>query len=328
MNILLIDADSTIPNLALMKLSAYHKNKGDNVELKQLHLPYYPNRKKSVISIDTSEYDKTYCSIVFDVNNRFIIGDNIVFGGTGVSLNVALPKKVELYEPDYSIYPDNDISYGFMTRGCIRNCSFCKVPKKEGHIHLVHEPEDIIRHKKVKFMDNNILAYKDHKRLLSKILEINPRLQFNQGLDIRLIDSENSYLLSKLKYIDNIYFAFDDIKYVDIIENKLKILDWRKDFRISFFVYVHPNMPLSDTVRRIEWLKDHKCFPYIMRDISCWDSQHSKFYIDLAGWCNQMKIFKKMSFDEFLYKKHVERCPVRPDPARVANHWQLYCENI
>lgn len=95
------------------------------------------------------------------------------------------------------------------------------VPKKEGYIHKVNNVEDIIRHKKVKFLDNNILAYEHHYNILEKLIELNIKCQFNQGLDIRLIDKNNSILLSKLNYLNEYIFAFDNIKYKNIIkENK------------------------------------------------------------------------------------------------------------
>lgn len=321
MNVLLLDADSTIPNLALMKLSSYHKNKGDKVELRRLNIPYSPHRKKQIFFIDTHEYDKTYCSIIFDTNKDLVVGNDIIFGGTGFSIDISLPEEIEACEPDYSIYPENDTSYGFMTRGCIRNCYFCKVPSKEGGIRLVSEPEDIIRHKRVKFLDNNIFAYKDHKRLLSKLLEINVLVQFNQGLDIRLLDEENSSLLGKLRWIQNRCFAFDDIKYKNLIGKKLELMPWRKDFRTTFFVYVHPNMPLSDTVRRIVWLKEQKCLPYVMRDISCYDSPYSKFYTALANWCNFPPAFIRMEFDQYLEIKH-------PNRQKVSDYYKLYRDNM
>lgn len=130
MRILLVDADSKIPNLALMKLSAFHKAKRDRVELVRLGIPYYPNRKRAVHSIPGG-YDKVYCSAVFKGSVDYVKGKNITFGGTGYSLKVTLPDKVENLNPDYSIYPENDISYGFISCGCIRNCSFCDVPEKE-----------------------------------------------------------------------------------------------------------------------------------------------------------------------------------------------------
>lgn len=128
MKVMLVDADSTIPNIALMKLSSYHKKAGDNVEFVAANLPYYPNRKKTPFIVNSA--DKVYCSVVFEGNKEFIIGENIIFGGTGVDLTTNLPDEIEDCDPDYSIYPNNNTSYGFITRGCIRSCAFCKVPKK------------------------------------------------------------------------------------------------------------------------------------------------------------------------------------------------------
>ena len=163
-NILLIDADSKIPNLALMKLSTYHKRKNDYVALLKLGIPYFPTQKKIVKKIPTI-YDKIYCSIVFeDTINYVQIPKNvdIEIGGTGYSLKINLSDEIENLPPDYSIYPENNFSYGFITRGCIRNCSFCKVPEKEGYIKQVNSIDNIVKHKITKFMDNNILAFPEH----------------------------------------------------------------------------------------------------------------------------------------------------------------------
>lgn len=319
MNVLLIDADSKIPNLALMKLSTYHKSHGDSVDLIKLNLPYYPNRKK-IFHYISNDYDKKYCSVIFDGNKRYIKGDNILFGGTGVNLDTTLLPEIESLEPDYTIYPNNIFSYGFITRGCIRKCSFCKVPKKEGYIHLVNEPENIIKHKITKFLDNNILAYNEHKRILQKLIDFKSKIQFNQGLDIRLIDSENSKLLSSLNYFGEYIFAFDNIKYKNIIQEKLKKLSWRHDWQFKFFVYIHPEMSLNETIERIKWLKNHKCLPYIMRDISCWNSEYNDFYVDIAAYCNQVNLFKKMDFDSFLEKRHTNK-------DRIIMSKKLYKEN-
>lgn len=121
--ILLIDADSTIPNIPLMKLSTYYKNNNDDVSLISLHLPYYPTQKKNVYYVP-SGYDIVYCSVIFDNNKEYIIGNDVIYGGTGIDLTTTLPNYIEELECDYSLYPLNDISYGFITRGCIRQCSF------------------------------------------------------------------------------------------------------------------------------------------------------------------------------------------------------------
>jgi hypothetical protein len=319
MKVLLIDADSTIPNIALMKLSAWYKSLGDDVELVRANLPYFPNKKK--IPFSPKSADKRYCSVVFEGNRDYIIGDDIIFGGTGFDLATKIPVVAEGFDPDYSIYPDNDISYGFITRGCIRNCSFCKVPEKEGYIHKVANVDDIVRHHKVKFLDNNVLALPEHKEVLSEIVSKNIKCQFNQGLDIRLLDFENSVLLSKINYLGEYVFAFDNWKYKTLIEEKMLFLSWRKPYQLKFFVYIHPDMPLVETVKRIVWLKENQCLPYIMRDISCWQGKNSDFFVDLAAYCNQVHLFKKMEFTVFLEKRHKNK-------ERIAKSKRLWNENL
>jgi len=320
MRVLLIDADSVIPNIALMKLGSWHKNKGDQVLLHRCNLPYYPNRKKQEYYVPDG-FDIKYCSVVFEGNISYIKGENVIFGGTGVDLITKLPNEVECCSPDYTLYPDNQTSYGFITRGCIRKCSFCKVPEKEGYIHKVNDIDNIVRHKKVKFLDNNILAYPDHEKVLQELIEKKIKCQFNQGLDIRLLNQNNSNLLSKLRYLNEYIFAFDSLAYRRTIEEKLLLLKWAKDWQLKFFVYVHPDMPIRETVQRISFLKEHKCLPYVMRDISCWDSLNNEFYIDICAYTNQVHLFKKMSFSEFLFKRHTSK-------NRIEQSLRIWNENL
>ena len=301
--VLLIDADSTIPNLALMKLAQYYKD----VDLVKLNLPYYPNRKKKIHHINATQYDKVFCSVVFDGNIDFVKGQNIIFGGTGVDLKAQLPENIEKLPPNYSIYPNNDTSYGFISRGCIRNCKFCKVPEKEGNIHQVMEANDIVKHNQVKFLDSNFLALSNHNIILKELAEKNIKCCFNQGLDIRLLTMENSELLSKLNYWREYVFALDAVKTIPVVTKKLSLLTWRKPWQLKFFVYVHPDMPIMDTIKRIDFLKENECLPYIMRDISCYKSKLHRFYVDLAAWCNQPGIFKNMDFEEFLTRRHLTK---------------------
>lgn len=321
MSILLIDTDSTIPNLALMKISTYCKNLGYNVSLKKLNLNYYPNRKNKVTDIDTSHYEYIYCSSVFNDNSKYVIGENIEHGGTGYDYTKQLPEYVESCEPDYSLYPQNDISYGFISRGCIRKCSFCQVWKKEGYIKQVSSIKDIIKHNKVKFLDNNFLALPNHLELLNELGSYkNVKMQFNQGLDIRLVTKENSILLSNLNYLGEYIFAFDNISYESVILSALELMKWRKDWQFKFFVYVNPEMSLYDTVYRINRLKELKCLPYLMRDSLCWGSMYEEFYTDLAAWCNQVHCFKKMTFYEFLKRRHTNN-------TRIMQSSRLYKNN-
>lgn len=320
MKICLIDADSTIPNIALMKLATFHKKLGDSIEVVTAKLPYFPTKKKTPF-YPPEGFDKYYCSVIFTGNKEYIIGDNIIFGGTGYSLEDCLPQEIENSELDYSIYPDNDISYGFISRGCIRKCSFCFVPRKEGHIRQVSTIDQIVKHKKVKFLDNNFLALPNHKELLKELVDKKIKCQFNQGLDIRLLDGESSLLLSQINHLGEHYFAFDDWSYLPIIEKQFKLLSWGRPYQFKFFVYCHPDMEIANIIKRVEWLKEHKCLPYIMRDIACWESDNSNFYVDLAAYCNQPNLVKKMTFTDYIYKrnKKVER-------AQKSEH--LYYDNI
>jgi len=166
MKVLLVDVDSKIPNLALMKISNYYRNKGLDIELRKLGYQYYPGNKKKT-TIDGSNYDAIFISVIFTTNKdvfEVINNKNVYIGGTGHKITKKLPMEIDNEECDYSIYPDNNMSYGFITRGCIRNCPFCFVPKKEGMIYKDREVDQVVKHKKVIFMDNNILAHPDHKR--------------------------------------------------------------------------------------------------------------------------------------------------------------------
>ena len=320
-SILLIDADSKIPNIALMKLSHYFKQKGYRVDFVQLNLSYYPHRKKRIF-YSPNGYNKVFCSIIFPGNRSFIRGNKIIYGGTGFDLSINLPNVIEYGECDYTLYNEKEFSYGFISRGCIRKCPFCFIPKKEGYLHKVNKLSDIIRHNKVKFLDANFLALPSHKKILSKLCSLDVMVEFNQGLDIRLLDTENSYLLSKLNYIGPYSFSFGDYSYLSIIEKKLPLLSWRKVNQIRFFVYVSPKMPLCDTIARIKYLRHNGCCVYLMRDIACWDSDFKDFYTDLAAYCNQVNMFSKTSFSEFMEIYHGENRSANFD--RMKNNIKLW----
>lgn len=123
MKIGLIDVDGhNYPNLALMKISAFHKMNGDSVEwASQLF----------------GEYDRVYASKIFtftpDYNFCGMKAGELIRGGTGYDIKSRLPEEIDnRTELDYSIYPQYGFSIQFFSRGCIRKCPFCLVNKKEG----------------------------------------------------------------------------------------------------------------------------------------------------------------------------------------------------
>lgn len=307
--IALIDFDSKIPNLAIMKLSTYFKNLNYEVDVFKFGFNAYPSKRKIKKKLfDGSEYEQVHASIIFTTNKnnlRIVNCSNVNYGGTGCDIKKELPPEIDRCEPDYSIYPENDRSYGFITRGCIRNCYFCFVPKKEGKIRQYSTVGDIVRHKKVIFMDNNILGWHKHKDIFREILQRDINLTFNQGLDIRLIDDENAELLSKMNYMGEYIFAFDDIKNKDVISRKHEIVKKyiSKDWATKFYIYCNPDMNPIEIKERVDWCRGNKALPYIMRDFSCYTDENSNFYTDIASWCNQPGLFKNMTIEDFMAKR-------------------------
>lgn len=303
MKALLIDADSKIPNIALGKISTWLKQKGYKVDFYRLGINYYKTNNQ-YYDFTGFDYDVKYCSMIYPSTRQYINTDGLICGGTGYDIKKTLDDEIESMDVDYSLYPENKTSWGFITRGCIRNCSFCFVPEKEGNIHLVSSIDVIVKHKKVQFLDNNILAYEKHIDILKELKDKKIKCRFSQGLDIRLLTKENSNLLSELNYFGDYTFAFDDIRYMDLINKKIELLKWRKPYQIKFYIYVSDKMKICDTVDRIAWCKKNQFLPYVMRDINCYNSDINYFYTDLAAWCNQPALFKKMDFNEFLKIRH------------------------
>ncbi len=310
MRILLVNVDAKF-NLAIRRMYNYFK-KDNIVVMQDLKLDGYPNRKKIVVN--AIGFDIVYASNIFEINqNRFEITwcNNVVYGGIGsINPSLKLPKEIEETEPFY--FEKEDTSYGFITRGCIRNCYFCKVPGHEGLLRFYNSIDRIVKHNKVKFLDNNILAYEKHIEILKYLIEKNIKCEFNQGLDFRLINEENAKLLSQLNYMGEYKLAFDDPKYQVLLEKKLKIINRyiTKDWKLKFYIYQNKDMSISDLIHRVEWCRKNRCLPYMMRDINCWDSKEKNFYIDYAAYCNQPSLFKKIDFEVFLnkrYKQNKER---------------------
>jgi hypothetical protein len=234
---------------------------------------------------------------------------DVQFGGIGSNNpHLRLPCEIENTEPFY--FPDEDTSYGFITRGCIRNCWFCKVPKYEGALQEYNSIESVVKHKKVKFLDNNILAYPEHMKVFQWCLD-HPeiKVEFNQGLDFRLVNDENLSALARLNYMGEYIFAFDEPKYQPLLEKKLVLMKKHipAPWKLKFYIYYHPSMSLKQLFERVEWCRERECLPYVMRDIACWECDNKDFLIDYAAYCNQPGFFKKMTFAEFLHKRHTNK---------------------
>lgn len=222
MKILLINVDA-VWNVALRRMMAYYIAQGHEVEMRDLKLPSYPHKKET--TVDAAGFDLVCVSNLFERNAYRVQVENcgrVEYGGIGSrDPHRRLPDEIEATAPYY--YPEEKVSYGFITRGCIRNCWFCKVPKFEGKLKAYNSVEAIVRGipgEKVKFLDNNILAYPQHCDVFRWLIERNVRCEFNQGLDFRLVNDENLALLARLNYMGEYIFAFDDPKYEKLLEKK------------------------------------------------------------------------------------------------------------
>lgn len=326
MRIGLIDVDGhNFPNIALMKISAYHKAINDTVEW---YSPF-------------EDYDTVYLSKVFSFSEDYRLPINarkaIIYGGTGYQINningveyftnnpgipflsphepkvlfyAKLPAWIENRFPDYSIYPiyTKDTAYGFLTRGCPRGCAFCHVGTKEGKSsYKVADLSEFWKgQKNIVLCDPNILACRDWKPLLQQLIDSKAWVDFNQGLDIRMMTEEKAEMLSKIK-TKEIHFAWDRYQDKDIILPKLKLFSEIKyksknpDHSAMVYVLVNFDTTIEQDLERIYTLREMGYWAYIM----IYDKEHADMeHKYLARWCNNRRIFAKCPrFEDYNRKR-------------------------
>jgi hypothetical protein len=226
-----------------MKISTYHKNKGDTVEW------WNP----------LEEYNIVYSSKIFTYTpeNQYL-PQNTVRGGTGYNIDIKLPKEIDDLLLDYAIYPQCDYALGFITRGCIRNCKYCVVPRKEGKITPYCEFKNIVRPDtdKIVLMDNNILACDFGIEELVKIAQSSYKIDINQGLDCRLVTPEIAEIISRLKFIKYIRFACDSFRMVWALTKAIRLLEKYGVPQSRIFVYFLVN-DIQDAISRVEFLREY-----------------------------------------------------------------------
>lgn len=348
MDIGLIDADlldngTRHPNLALMKISGYMKEKG---HISKMLLDYN----------EIDNYDKVYISKVFSYTKtpkNLNLYNNIVIGGTGFFNDGGKPLNdvIEHHMPDYELYNSyiakeverginpsrfsdyKDYSIGFATRGCFRKCDFC-VNKKYDHVVRHAKIVEFFNksRKRIYLWDDNVLGYSNWYEVFDELEETGRYFQFRQGLDIRLITEEKAKRLTNMKYYGDFIFAFDFIEQRDIIEEKLAL--WKKYCRKTTKLYVlcayesQDAQDIERTFERIKILMKYKCLPYIMRYESYKNSEFEGMYISLARWCNQPNFFKKKSFRNFCESNQNSKSNKVCASVRYMNDFEIKYPNI
>ena len=290
MRIGLVDVDGTkFPNLVLMKLSAWHKQKGDCVNL--LH----PDDVLLGGNL-FGGYDKIYAACVFTANREIArrledIGAEI--GGTGTDKTDTLPPEIEHIYPDDALYGDTSTAYGFLTRGCPRACPFCIVAWKEGRESrkVADLSEFWSGEKTIKLLDPNLLAASEHMELLGQLAASGAWVDFTQGIDARLLTAENIDLLNACK-VKMLHFAWDNPRdeivprMLRMFAEKSTVTDYRKR---KVYVLTNYWSTHAEDVRRVYWLRDNGYDPYVM----IYDkSRAPKETRRLQRWVNNKIIFR------------------------------------
>lgn len=303
----LINVDGhNFPNIPLMKISAWHKQNGDHVE-------WYDAFKGLV-----DEYDKVYVSKVFSFTPDYehpIYAKEVQRGGSGYCIKLVdgkevydkekdtpLPYEIEHIYPDYSIYYGKvdgieNTAYGRLTLGCPRGCKFCHTGVKDGlRSHKVADLSEFWNgQKNIVLIDQNILACKDWKDLLQQLIDSKANVDFNGGLDARLVTKEKAEMLGKLK-IKTIHFAYDRWQDKEFIEPKFRTIKeftgWDRH-KVQVYVLVNFDSTPEQDLERIYFLRSLDFSPYVM----IYDKDHcpkGSFHRHLQRWVNNRILFWKI----------------------------------
>lgn len=311
MEIGLIQVDGKLPNLALMKISTYFKSLGAKVEFAK------PNKM----------YDKTYAAVLFTWNKEKALQlhnqyQNLTIGGTGYDLTSTLPPEIESCRPDYNLYTVDTVyqmikhgirtkestlkkatqivnmGIGFSSRGCIRDCGFCVVRKKEGLLHQENTISEIVNPNSnlITLYDNNLTADPEVITKLHEIRDRNLIVDISQGIDIRTITDEIAQALSEVKHMRSLHFAWDLMSFEASIMQGIQILSkYIKPYRQMCFVLVGYNTSHEEDMHRVQKLASMGIAPYVMK----YNNRSDDLYLNhFARWING-RFYKTCTFEEY-----------------------------
>ena len=286
MRVLLLNIDSKLPNIALKKIEMWHKQQGDEIIWD--------------MPMMLGQTDKAYASCIFTKNYDVVANykglyPELIAGGTGYDIIIKLPSDIEAMKPK--------LNYGFTTRGCIRNCSFCLVPKAEGRIKAVGDIYDIRdgKSKEITLMDNNILALPKHfKHICHQLIKEKVKVDFNQGLDIRLVTDDIAKDLSELRN-HRFRFAFDSPKIEKDFRKGIELmLRYMNANRLMIYVLVGFDTTFEEDMYRIQVIREYGSDAFVMLYNELGDS----LLKHLARWNNRFWL-RNVTFNDYLQRKRL-----------------------
>ena len=290
----LIDVDGYhYPNLALMRIAAWHKSIGNRVEWA---LPFF------------GAYDKIYASKIFtftpDINSLSYHTDNLIKGGTGYNIRSRLPEEIDTFPVvDYSIYPQYHFSIQRYSIGCIRKCPFCLVNEKEGFIHPVMPVSWNENAEWIEVFDNNFFANPKWPTAVEDLNRQNLPIKFH-GIDLRILDADHIQALKTMKIKGGIHIAWDNPK-LDLTKRLVTLVENYPPSKVMCYVLIGYDSTIEQDLWRLRTLKALKITPYVMvfRDYAN-QKRLTPYETDIQRWANRTAFFKSCDFLEWKPRKN------------------------
>ena len=275
------------PNYALMKLYRHHETRGDI----------------TILFDDPSDdtFDIVYCSSVFSFTEKPQFPSYRITGGSGYSLQSQLPCEIEGLEPDYSLYPTMTHALGFLTRGCIRNCDFCIVREKEGGIRPYRDVDTVSQGRRdIVLCDNNVLASAHGLTQMEVIADRKFKMDFNQGIDARLITDEIARLMSRICWLHPVRLSCDSSDMIDVVVRAVELLRWYNVTPRAYCVYMLIR-DVDSALERLKVFKGMNTSPFVQPYIDKAGTPPSRELRRLARWVNAGggKAFKTCKWEDY-----------------------------
>lgn len=293
MKVGIIQVDGKYPNLALMQITAYHEKKGDQVE-------WYRG------NLFSEQYDKIYASKIFSFSTTPELPEKAVIGGTGINFTNRLPEEISEQTPSYSLYPDCNFHIGFSMKGCRFNCKFCCVPQKEGRPVSNSDIDGLLINpnggNRLMLLDNDFFGNPNWKTCIERIIELKLKVNFNQGLNIRIITQEQAEYLSQVNFSSSSFsnkyvtFAWDRFFDRDRIMKGIEIVNKAgiSNEHLQFFVLIGFDTTPSEDLERVMTLKNIGSLPFVMPY-----NKKDEYQKSFARWVNNRAIFNTVEWKDY-----------------------------